>query len=443
MFNQSLFIFAHQLGYQKFYPTFKDLRQSQWNSYSEQKTVQEKKLRNMIDFSYENVPYYHKLFRELNLKPSDIKRVEDLEKLPILTKDIIKENWDDFKPATINNMKYYTNSTGGSTGTPFCYRLQKYDRFLSGAITYRGWGYAGYELGDKMLFLAGSSLDVGTSSFILKKAHEISRNIRKLSSFDMGSSDMIQYANAINSFNPKFIRGYASSINCFANFIDENNIDISYPQTVFTTAEKLMPPIRKNIEDLFDCDVYDGYGLNDGGVSAYECSEHNGLHIDTERSIMEIVDDNGFQISDGVGNILATSLHNYAMPFIRYDTGDMGHIIDDQCGCGRESKVLKEIIGRSVDILMTPEGKQVHGYFLLFIFWEYGEGIKEYQVIQNQINNILIKIVSNEHFNADDLSLIKTSIQSKSPLWNVEFEFVDSIERTKAGKYKFIVSELE
>lgn len=443
MLNKEMFILTHQFGYNKFYSTYRKLLQSQWQPYSEQKASEEKQLRKMIDFAYENVPYYHKLFRELNLKPSDIEKIEDLEKLPILTKDIIKENWDDFKPATLNNMKYYTNSTGGSTGTPFRYRLQKYDRFLSGAITYRGWGYASYELGDKMVFLAGSSLDVGTNSLILKKAHEISRNIRKLSSFDMGSSDMSQYASVINSFKPKFIRGYPSSINFFANFIDENNINISYPQTVFTTAEKLMPPIRRNIENVFDCDVYDGYGLNDGGVSAYECSEHNGLHIDTERSIMEIVDENGGQISDGVGNILATSLHNYAMPLIRYDTGDMGHIIEDQCGCGRESKLLKEVMGRSVDILQTPEGKSVHGWFLLYIFWEYGKNIKEYQVIQEKLDKLVIKIITEDGFNEKQLDMITKIIKQKSSEWNVEFRFVDEIEKTKAGKYKFIISELK
>lgn len=443
MFHVPLFKFAHMLGDYRFLSMYKSLARSQWYSYPYLKNDQEVKLRNLISFSYENVPFYHKLFKSLNLSPEDIKTIEDLEKLPVLNKEIIKENWDDFKPVNLNKMKYYSLSTGGSTGTPFEFRLLKHDRFLSGAMLYRGWGYGGYELGDKMVFLAGTSLDVGANSFIVNKAHEITRNIRRLSSFDMGNEDMQKYANTIRTFNPKSIRGYPSSLNLFASFVKDNNIDLPDISAIYTTAEKLSPHMRDNVGDVFDCDVYDAYGLNDGGVGAYECSEHNGLHIDTERSIMEVVDDNGCQISDGVGNILATSLHNDAMPFVRYDTGDMGHIIEDKCGCGRGSKLLKEVIGRSVDIFITPEGKQVHGYFLLYIFWEYGAGIKNYQVIQKQIDNILIKIVPNEHFNTDDLSLIKSSIQSKSTSWNVEFEFVDSIEKTKAGKYKFVISELK
>ncbi|WP_244603582.1 phenylacetate--CoA ligase family protein [Methanococcoides sp. AM1] len=443
MFHVPLFKFAHMLGDYRFLSMYNSAVRSQWYSYPDLKKDQEAKLRNLISFSYENVPYYHKLFKGLNLRPEDIKTIDDLEKLPVLNKEIIMDNWEDFKPVNLNKMKYYSLATGGSTGTPFPFRLLKHDRFMSGAMLYRGWGYGGYELGDKMVFLAGISLGVDGNSRTVSKVHEIARNIRRLSSFDMGNEDMHKYANTIRSFNPKSIRAYPSSIDLFASFVEDNSIDLPKIPTVYTTAEKLFPNMRDHISDVFDCEVYDAYGLNDGGVGAYECSEHNGLHIDTERSIMEVVDDNGSQMSDGIGNILATSLHNCAMPFIRYDTGDLGHIIEDECGCGRGSKLLKEVIGRSADMFITPEGKQVHGYFLMYIFWQHDAGIKKYQVIQKQIDRILIKLVVDDNFNPDNLSLIKSLIQSKSSSWNVDFEFVDSIKKTKAGKYKFIVSELK
>ncbi len=203
-----------------------------------------------------------------------------------------------------------------------------------------------------------------------------------------------------------------------------------------------MPSMRKNIEDTFCCDVYDAYGLNDGGVGAYECKEHTGLHIDTERSIMEVVDNTRSQMEEGIGNILSTSLHNYAMPFIRYDTGDMGHIIGAVCGCGRGSRLLKEVRGRSVDVLLTPEGKSVHGWFFLYIFWEYCKGIKEYQVVQEKIDKIVVKIVPEDDFDEKQVEMIKEIIKRKSNRWDVEFRFVDKIERTNAGKFKFIINNL-
>ena len=216
IFSRSLFILAHQIGERKFYQTYKTLIQNQRKSYGELKEEQEKQLRYMIQFAYVHVPYYNKLFDNLKLHPNDIRRLEDLEKLPILTKETIKQNWEDFKPVNLNKLKYYEQATGGSTGTPFKYRLSKFDRFLGGAMLYKGWGYGGYELGDKMVFLAGASLDIGTKSYLAKRVHEIARNIKKLSSFDMGEKEMLQYVNILNSFKPKFIRGYASSLYFFS-----------------------------------------------------------------------------------------------------------------------------------------------------------------------------------------------------------------------------------
>src|SRR5659263_408612 len=288
MFNKYLFILAHQCGERTFYSSYKKLIQNQWKSYEELKEEQEKQLRHMINFSYLNVPYYRKVFDDLKLNPKSIKKVEDLHKLPILTKEIIKSNWRDFIPINLHKMKYNQEATGGSTGTPFKYRISKFNRFLSGALLYRGWGYGGYELGDKMVFLAGASLDVGTQSYLIKRTHEIGRNIRKLSSFDMGEKEMRQYVDIINSFKPKFLRGYASSIYFFSKWIEENNIKIHQPVAIFTTSEKIYPNMRQKIEAVFDTKVYDGYGLNDGGVSAFECSEQGGLHIDTELSLIHI-----------------------------------------------------------------------------------------------------------------------------------------------------------
>lgn len=442
MFQKLLFISAYSAWDRDFYPTYKRLVENQWKSRDELKKEQEKKLRNMINFCYKEVPYYHTLFKELKLTPDDIKTIEDLQKIPILNKDTINRNWENFKPLKLKKIKYYVQATGGSTGTPFKYRLNKFNRFIGLAVVYRGWGYAGYELGDRMILLGGASLNIGTKTKMVTMAHEITRNIRKLSSYDMGEKEMKEYTNIFNSFEPKFIRGYASSICFFAKWLEENNIEINQPLGVFTTAEKLYPNMRKKIEDVFNCEVYDGYGLNDGGVSAYECPEHSGLHIDTERSIMEVVDRGGLQLENGEGEILATSLYNFAMPFIRYNTGDLGYIIDDACSCGRGYKLLKKVVGRQQEMLQTPEGKYIHGGFFSHIFWEV-EGVKEFQVIQEALDRIIIKIVQEEDFDKKQLGKIREIVKERSEGWNIEFKLVDVIDRTKGGKYKYIINEIE
>jgi phenylacetate-CoA ligase len=444
--RKSIFILAHDMGNINFYSTYKKLLKDQWKSYEELKKEQERQLGNMLNFCYKYVPYYHNLLKNLDIVSEDIKKIEDLEKLPVLTKETIKKNWEDFKPVNLNKISYYNRSTGGSTGTPFKYRITKYERFLDGATIYKGWGYAGYKLGDKMVFLGGSSVGVGNMQTVFarseKKIHETVRNIKMLSSFDMGEKEMLQYVQIINSFRPLYIYGYPSSLYFFSKWIDEQDLNIHQPQGIFTTAEKLFPYMRTGMEDVFGCDVYDTYGLNDGGVHAFECSEHSGLHITTERSIMEIVDENGGQLENGEGRILATSLYNYAMPFIRYDTGDLGYIIDDVCGCGRESKLLKEVVGRQQEMLETPEGKYIHGEFFTHIFWEI-DGVKEFQVAQDRLDKIIIKIVPEEYFDKKQLDKIRDVIRKRSERWVVEFKFVDVVEKTGAGKHKFIINNIK
>jgi len=441
LLRRAIFIGAHTLMEPKFYSTYKMLVKNQWKSYEEHKKQQEKQLRAMIQFAYRNVPYYHELFKTLNLKPDDIRTIEDLEKLPILTKDIIRKNWDKFKPVNLRRIRYTIQSTGGSTGQPLRYRLSQYDRFLGVALMYRGWGYGGYRLGDKLFYFGGSALIPSLSSTLKIKLHEITRNTRFISSFDLNDETLKMYTFEFNKSKPAFLRGYASSIYFWAKWIIENGIQIHTPNAIFTTAEKLFPHMRKTISEAFGCDVYNNYGLNDGGVSAYECSEHQGLHIDTERSIMEIVDSNGEQIEEGEGMILATSLHNYAMPFIRYNTGDVGYLISDKCNCGRGYKLLKDILGRQQEFLITPEGKYIHGEFISHIFWEI-EGVKEFQVIQDAVDHILIQLNVEDNFDESQLKKIEEIIKLRAPGWNVEFKFVDSIKRTKAEKYRFVVNKL-
>lgn len=450
MFHKYLFILAHSLGDRNFYQTYKKLSQNQWKKYEGLKEEQDKQLRYMINFAHNNVPYYRRLFDNLKLHTDDIRSIEDLEKLPILTKEIIKSNWGDFKPINLKKIKYFELATGGSIGTPFRFRITKFDRFLSGASLYRGWGYGNYDLADEMVILGGSSLDIGKKSYIEKRFQEITRNLIKLSSFDMGSDEMREYVNIINSFKPKFIRGYASSIYLFSKWLKENNLDIYNPRAIFTTAEKLYPHMRDTIEKIFNCDIYDGYGLNDGGVAAYECSEHSGLHIDMERSVMEIVDKDGKQLDNGEGKILATSLYNYAMPFIRYDTNDLGFITNEPCRCGRGYKLLKEVIGRDKEFLITPEGKKVHGAaFFNTIFAEILKlnsldinDINQFQVIQNKVDGVIVNMICKENFNDSALEDIKEIIRKRNG-WRIDFNVVDKIEKSPSGKHKFIINNID
>lgn len=445
MIRKLLLITSHNLNDSRFYKTYRMVQQSQLKKYEELKKEQEKQLTKILQFSYKYVPYYHDLFKKLNLDPKEIKEVKDLEKLPVLTKEIIKRNWESLIPVNLTKIKYINKSTGGTTGTTLIYRVTKFERILQWAILYNIWGWSGYKLGDKVLILGGSSLVPCKRNKMTKFIYKLLRNFVYISAFDMNEENMNRYVTIINKYKPKIGYGYPSAWQLLAKFIKVNNLKIFSPSAIFTTSEKLYSPMRKEIEDAFKCNVYEYYGLNDGGISAHECPEHSGLHINTERSILEVIDEKGNQVDNGEGRILATSLYNYAMPFIRYETGDIGSILSENkiCRCKRGYRRLKEIKGRSVDVLVSPEGKNIHGWFFLYIFWEYCKGIREYQVVQENLDKIVIKIVPESDFDDKQLDKIREIVKGKSEGWNLEFKFVDKIERPWSAKYKFIINKMK
>lgn len=398
---------------------------------------QDAQLREAVSFAYEYVPYYHELFDKINIHPRDIKTRKDLEYLPILSKQEIKDHYLDFTPKNLSDQKYFDNRTSGSTGNPLKYRYTRYDRVLGGCLVYRGWSIAGYELGDKMVFLSGIALGLNYKNKVIKKFHETTRNIKKLSSYAMDEKSLRNYHKIINEFKPKFIRGLPSSLFLFAHWLEENHLPIYSPLAVFTTAEKLFPYMREKLENVFNCSIFDGYGLNDGGVSCYELSDHSGMRIDTERAVLEIVDDEGKQVINGAGRIIATSLHNDALPFIRYDTGDIGEIIVNPDG----THILTEIIGRQDQMLQTPEGKFIHGTFFDILLRDL-DGIRKFQVVQEDLYHLTIKIVPEENFDKTQFGIVTKLIRQYSQEWQVNFELVDEIKATWAGKYQYVINRL-
>ena len=445
MLHKSLFILAHTLKYRDFMECYKFVKKNECESYENLKIYQEEKLQRLIRFSYDKVPYYHKLFKSLNLKPEDIRSIEDLQKLPILTKEIIQSDQKDFIPHNLKEQKYANRSTAGSTGHPLQYRNSNDDKSLGFAILYANWGYAGYKLGDKVAVIAGSSLTPSTGSKLIDNMKAFVMNTNNFSAFDLNEKYMDKIVIALNKFKPRFLSGYASSTYLFAKHIKDKNLKIDFnPKGVFATAEVLFDYQRELIGDVFSCHVFDQYGLNDGGISAYECDVHKGLHIDMIRSITEVVDGDGNQLEGGKeGKIIATSLYNYAMPFLRYDTGDLGILSGVRCDCGRDTPLLEKIIGRVSDYIYTPGGTKIHGEFFSHIFWEFS-WVKQFQIIQNELDKVVVRIVPNNKNKIinDDLNRIKELILKRTESMQIVIELVDEIETTKAGKWKFIIKEV-
>ena len=419
------------------------LNKSQWWKPEQLEELQNKKLRALIRHSYKNVPYYHRIFKENNLKPDDIKTKDDLKKLPFLTKDIIRKNLSDLLAKDFKKWKPRQNATSGSTGEPLKYYITMDSISIGWASGFRAWGWTGYKLGDKYAMLGGSSL-VPKNITLKKRIRYLFERVLPLTSLYMTEEKMMEYARKLEEFKPKFIRGYPSALFILAKYLHENDYNDIRPRAVFTTAETLLPYQRKVIEDVFGCDVYDGYGCRDGNANAMECVEHTGYHIAAEQVIMELVSmKDGEHVSPGeMGEIIATDLHNYAMPFIRYAVEDVAVPSDEICPCGRGLPLLKSIEGRVFDIIKLKDGTMLSGVPITGELDDM-ESVKQYQIIQESNDEMIVKIVKEKSYTEEDTKRILRMLRERvGKEMNIKIAFVNEIPTTKAGKRRYIISKV-
>ena len=422
------------------------LEKSQWWKPEDLQDYQNKRLRSLIHHAYTNVPYYHSLFRSLGLSPSDITTKEDLIKLPILTKEDIRKNPESFIAQNVPQKSLIHGTTSGSSGKVFEYYIDKNTRSISRAAGLRGWGFAGYSVGDKIVTLAGSSLLPKNVPLYTKIRFNFSRNL-PLSSYNLNSERLDEYLQQIIRFNPRYVRGYPSSIAILAERALEQGVDAINLDGVMTTAETLSKSQREMISSAFHCDVFDQFGCFDGGANACECDQHSGYHISVEWSVHEFLDDSGFPVAPGEnGHIILTDLWNYAMPFIRYDAGDMGVPTDRRCSCGRGLPLLERITGRTVEQIVLPDGKRLPGLLLTDVF-EHGDvvtAILDYQIIQENVDEFVINIVKSDRYSP----AITTEIQKF--FWGhlgrdveIRFNLLDEIPRTDANKRRIVICKVK
>jgi phenylacetate-CoA ligase len=303
--------------------------------------------------------------------------------------------------------------------------------------------WTGWDIGQKVYYLWGADRDTNIKrrfkeAFIQKY---VFRNI-KMNAFDLSFEKMEKFARILEKAKPRLIISYANVAVEYAKYIKEKTSYKIQANAIITSAETLTNEKRTFIEEVFECKVYNRYGSREVGLIAAECSYQEGLHINSENVYVEI---NTFKAGSNhkdIGEIIVTDLNNYAMPFIRYNMGDVGIKTEEACSCGRGLPLIKDIKGRSSDFIKTKVGKIIHGESFSHLF--YGiSGISKYQIIQKDYENIIISICSPVKISAalSDMIIIKMKNIIGNDI-NVSIERVNEIKTTANGKYRFAISEI-
>ena len=424
----------------------KELEKSQWWSRDKILELQNQRLKQLVRHAYDNVPYYRCIFDERALKPNDIECSEDLAKLPVLTKQLIRSNFDDLMAGGLSGKERIQHATSGSTGEPLVFYTVRDDLNWGSAALQRAYEWTGYEIGDKCVSVWRRYSYKPMVNFREAAAKFFERilffDVEKVS-----TENMPFFAKKLKHFQPEFIRGYPSSIYLLARVIEREGKPRVRPKAIITAGEQLYDYQRELFWKVFACETYSCYGSWEVPAIASECSEHCGYHIAAENVIVEAVNDKGKPVPVGSeGKILVTSMHNYAMPFIRYDIGDVGEISDKACSCGRGLPLLAKLSGRTTDIILTRSSGAIPGIALPRTFLAH-LGIDQWQIVQENYQKVVVKVVLEKECPQERMDeLAREIIARYRPIFgedmDITVEFVDQIPLTRAGKRRVVISNL-
>lgn len=397
----------------------------------------------LLDHAGKNVPYYSKVMEELG----DGYREDPfqyLKKFPILTRDIARSRFEELQSADRDQRKWINNTSGGSSGEPV--RLVQDNEFLSisRAITLLFSRLIGKELGDREIYLWGSERDVleGSEKWTARLVNGLI-NAGFVNAFHMTPETMRGFVDLLNRNRPELIIAYAESMFEVASFIERNGIAIVPQKAIITSAGTLYPSMREKISEVFQCPVYNQYGSREVGAIACELPGHKGLWVAPWGNYLEIVDGQQQNSPDGVdGEIIVTSLNNYAMPLIRYQIGDCG-ALDPQENQVVGLQHLKNLRGRTNGIFKMKDGALVDAQFFEFlVYFKYW--IEKFQVIQTGYSSIVFKFISHSfEDHTRDLEEIKrlTRVVMGSDC-QVDFQFVDEIPPLSSGKFQYLICQI-
>ena len=417
----------------------RELERTQWLPRPELEAWQLARLLSLVQFAYEHVPYYRERYQREGIHPQDIKTLKDFQALPFLTKEDVNQNLDRLVAPHLRAQAQPTE-TGGSTGQPMRFFVEDSFWWWNAALEFRGRGWHGVQEGDKMAWVWGAQQDMPSWSWPSRlKAHLMRQ--RYLNAFSMTEAKMQAFAQTLVRWQPAMVRAYASALSLFAEYVKKQGITAIRPRLIETTAEKVTAPQRELLEQVFQCKVADCYSARELATIAYECPVGK-LHVCETRHV-EIVNKGQVAPPGQLGEVVVTSLHQFAMPFIRYKNGDMGIQATEACSCGRSLPVLREIVGRTHDFLVTADGQFVHGEFFAYTFRVKPE-VARYQVYQPDARHLEVRLVCKQPVDSAWMDTVHQELQARfGPSTQISVHLVDDIELTRAGKLRVVVSEVK
>jgi phenylacetate-CoA ligase len=393
-------------------------------------------LASLIEIAYREVPFYRSLMEAAHVKPRDIVEPEDLRKLPIVTKDMLRAGYPHLTTRD-TGLRTYEECSSGSTGKNFYVREDSETAGWYRASFLLALEWAGWKIGEPHLQM-GMTLERRMGRW-LKDAF---LRCHYVSAYNLTDEYLDRTLNALEKLRIQHLWGYPGSIYCLAG--RARLLGWNRPlASVVTWGDSLYPLYRETVEAAFKVKVLDTYGCAEGIQIAAQCGTRGVYHMHSLDVVVESLDDQGNPVSDGTpGNLILTRLHPGPMPLIRYQVGDVGALAASRrCECRRGFELMECIQGRDTDVVLTPSGNRLIVHFFTGVLEHFHE-IDSFQVIQEDIGSILLRLVPRPDFSKNTAEAIVTRLSENGADLNIEVETVDEIPLAPSHKRRFIVSKI-
>jgi phenylacetate-CoA ligase len=423
------------------YRFWRQLEKSQWWSRERLEDLQLRRLRQIIGYCFAHSPYYRDLWNSHGLRLATLQSLSDLARWPVMSRQAVRDHADRIRAGNERG-RVVAKSTGGSSGVPLRFVIDRPANDRRVAAANRGYKWAGAAPGTRQTHLWGVALSQQSLARRWKDRLYSRVLYRRdmLSSFELSDGSIPRFLRRLHRYRPDVLVAYTNPLYQFARAIDQCGLRAYQPRTIVVGAEKLHGFQREMIERVFAAPVYETYGSREFTLIGAECDHHAGLHVTSENPVVEVVNDQGQPVRPGEeGDVLVTDLFNVAMPFVRYAIGDRAIASSESCCCGRGLPLLKKVVGRQLDVLTTVDGRRLAGEFFPHLLKDCAS-VRQFQAVQSRRNLVELKLVVDSHWGADEReSLCRVVQRSIGESTRLLIHEVDRILLTKTGKLRVVV----
>jgi phenylacetate-CoA ligase len=426
----------------------KRLERTQWCSFDELTAFQQTELNKLLDHAYAHVPHVRKRFDRAGLLRSDVRRVEDLARLPLLTRDEATREFPARK-STVEPLPVIDKMTSGTTGNPLCFAYDLESEYWRQATKLRGYAWAGYRLGDRSLHFWGAPGGVVQRPLPQRLKIALDQSFRReyyVDCTERSEAFLESVVRRIRATKPKVMVCYSQAGAALARHVIEHKSRTWSDISVICAAERLFPSDRAAMVEAFGPGVFETYGSRETMLIAGECEAHEGMHVPMENIVVEVVVRDGDRERPAepgeLGEVAVTDLHNLGAPFIRYLNGDLAIMRkQERCSCGRYLTRLEAVEGRTNDTLRDGAGRPVSGMFFNVLFASMAHKVRQFQVVQRKDRAIDLRIVPAPLFDNELLDVVKNNCARFLPGVELRTEIVPALAAERNGKLRVVVVE--